>query len=114
MLFRSYEDLGLCRYGEGGRFVESGKPFLPTVDYDLDLPDRGTIPVNPSGGLIACGHPVGATGIMQAVFALWQLQGSIARHFADETLQVKNARRGLIHSHAGTGTYVTVSILEKG
>jgi acetyl-CoA C-acetyltransferase len=50
---------------------------------------------------------------MQAVFALWQLQGSIARHFGDGTLQIQNARRGAIHSHAGTGTYVTVSILER-
>jgi acetyl-CoA C-acetyltransferase len=51
---------------------------------------------------------------MQAVFALWQLQGSIEKHFGDPALQVKNARRGAIHSHAGTGTYVVVSILERG
>jgi acetyl-CoA C-acetyltransferase len=63
--------------------------------------------------LIACGHPVGATGLMQAVFALWQLQGTIKKHFGDPALQVPNARRGAIHSHAGTGTYVTVSILEQ-
>ena len=50
---------------------------------------------------------------MQAVFALWQLQGTIPRHFGDAALQVKDARRGAIHSHAGTGTYVTVSILER-
>jgi acetyl-CoA C-acetyltransferase len=47
------------------------------------------------------------------VFALWQLQGTIPRHFNDPALQVKNAKRGAIHSHAGTGTYVTVSILER-
>ena len=70
-------------------------------------------PVNPSGGLIACGHPVGATGLMQGVFALWQIQGTIASHFGDGALQVRDARRGAIHSHAGTGTYVTVSILER-
>jgi acetyl-CoA C-acetyltransferase len=63
--------------------------------------------------LIACGHPVGATGLMQAVFAIWQLQGSIAKHFGDGALQIKNARHGAIHSHAGTGTYVTVSVLER-
>jgi acetyl-CoA C-acetyltransferase len=50
---------------------------------------------------------------MQGVFAVWQLQGSIAHHFGDETLQVRDARRGAIHSHAGTGTYVTVSILKR-
>ncbi len=106
--------MGLCRYGEGGKFVDAGKPFMPNLDYGYRFPEKGKIPVNPSGGLIACGHPVGATGLMQAVFALWQLQGSIGRHFRNEQLQVKNARRGAIHSHAGTGTYVVVSILEKG
>ena len=50
---------------------------------------------------------------MQGVFALWQLQGRVKKHFKDDTLQVKNAKRGVIHSHAGTGTYVTVSILER-
>jgi acetyl-CoA C-acetyltransferase len=49
---------------------------------------------------------------MQAVFAIWQLQGTIEKHFKNPVLQIKNARRGAIHSHAGTGTYVTVSILE--
>ena len=111
---QTYEDMGLCRYGEGGKFVEAGKPFMPSVDYGYRFAEQGRIPVNPSGGLIACGHPVGATGLMQAVFALWQLQGSIEKHFDDPALQVKNARRGAIHSHAGTGTYVVVSILERG
>lgn len=110
---QTYEDLGLCRYGEGGPFAASGKAFLPDLDYGLELGPQGICPVNPSGGLIACGHPVGATGLMQAVFAIWQLQGSIKKHFQDETLQIRNARRGAIHSHAGTGTYVTVSILER-
>jgi len=105
---QTYEDLGLCRYGEGGKFIDSGAPEL-----------RGVIPVNPSGGLLACGHPVGATGLMQAVFAFWQLQGNIAKHNGgDGFLQVKprtkrRPLRGLIHSHAGTGTYVTATILER-
>ena len=110
---QTYEDMGLCRYGEGGAFAASGKAFVPGLDYGLDLPDSPTCPVNPSGGLIACGHPVGATGLMQAVFALWQLQGTINKHFGDNTLQIADARRGAIHSHAGTGTYVTVSIMAK-
>lgn len=110
---QTYEDMGLCKYGEGGTFAASGATFMPTVDYGIKLPKKTICPVNPSGGLIACGHPVGATGLMQGVFALWQLQGTIKKHFKDETLQVKNAKRGVIHSHAGTGTYVTVSILEK-
>jgi acetyl-CoA C-acetyltransferase len=113
---QTYEDLGLCRYGEGGSFVESGAPFLANVDYGLTFSGDQRwpkLPVNPSGGLLACGHPVGATGLMQAVFAFWQLQGTIGKHLGDATLQLNEAKRGLIHSHAGTGTYITVTILEK-
>ncbi|HLC59788.1 MAG TPA: thiolase domain-containing protein [archaeon] len=109
---QTYEDLGLCKYGEGYGFVEKGHPFLKNVDYGFKLPAKGTIPVNPSGGLIACGHPVGATGIMQGAFAFWQLQNSIKKHFGNDKLQIEKAKRGLIHSHAGTGSAVTVSILE--
>lgn len=109
---QTYEDLGLCRYGEGGEFAISGKAFMPNIEYGLDLKDAPVCPVNPSGGLIACGHPVGATGLMQAVFAIWQLQKTVDKHFKDETLQVAGARKGAIHSHAGTGTYVTVTVLE--
>ncbi len=115
---QTYEDLGLCRYGEGGSFVDAGHPFMPNIDYGLAFPSASLtpqdhIPVNPSGGLLACGHPVGATGLMQAVFAFWQLQGTIAKHLGDAALQLADPRRGLIHSHAGTGTYRTVSILER-
>jgi len=69
--------------------------------------------VNPSGGLIACGHPVGATGLMQAVFAFWQIQGSIRSITAART-PAKEGQSRADHSHAGTGTYVTVSIMERG
>ncbi len=110
---QTYEDLGLCRYGEGGPFAVSGQAFMPGLDYGLKLDDDPVCPVNPSGGLIACGHPVGATGLMQGVFAIWELQATIGKHFGDDTLQIADARRGAIHSHAGTGTYVTVSILER-
>jgi len=105
---QTYEDLGFCMYGDGGKWVEEGEPYV-----------GGRVPVNPSGGLIACGHPVGATGIMQGVFALWQLQGAMAEQCSDAELgydgskiQIENAKRGLIHSHAGTGTYIAVHILE--
>jgi acetyl-CoA C-acetyltransferase len=110
---QTYEDLGLCRYGEGGPFAASGRAHMPGIDYGVDLEDEPVCPVNPSGGLIACGHPVGATGLMQAVFAIWQLQSTIEKHFNDAQLQIQDAKRGAIHSHAGTGTYVTVSILER-
>jgi len=92
---------------------------LSNIDYGLKFKKGGArlkgkkIPVNPSGGLLACGHPVGATGLMQAVFALWQLQGNIKKHLGQDIIQIKDARSGLIHSHAGTGTYITVTIMER-
>ena len=110
---QTYEDIGLCRYGEGYDFVDEGYPFLDNVDYGLELKHKGEMPVNPSGGLIACGHPVGATGIMQGVFAFWQLQETIGKHFGNDRLQIRGAKRGLIHSHAGTGSSVTVTIMER-
>jgi acetyl-CoA C-acetyltransferase len=50
---------------------------------------------------------------MQGVFAFWQLQGTIGKHFGTDKLQIEHARRGLIHSHAGTGSAVTVTIMER-
>ncbi len=50
---------------------------------------------------------------MQGVFALWQLQNPIKKHFGRSELQVPNASRGAIHSLAETGTYATVTILER-
>lgn len=119
---QTVEDLALTKYGNGGPFSANGATFMPNIDYGLDFTEEvGQVAVNPSGGLIACGHPVGATGLMQAVFAFWQLQGSIPRHFQNmgmaaeksKVLQLEDPRKGAIHSHAGTGTYVTVSILER-
>lgn len=59
-----YEYLGLCRVGEGGRFVEDGNSRL-----------GGKTPVNTSGGLMRKGHPVGATGTSQIAELTWQLRG---------------------------------------
>src|SRR3989449_6516994 len=56
---QTYEDLGLCKYGEGGRFIDEGQSALD-----------GKLPVNPSGGLLARRQPVGAPGLIQAVPAV--------------------------------------------
>jgi acetyl-CoA C-acetyltransferase len=50
---------------------------------------------------------------MQMVFCFWQCQQTIARHFGDSFCQIPNVKRAAAYSHAGTGTYVTISILEK-
>lgn len=94
---QAYEDLGFCDYGQGGPLAESGV-------FDLD----GELPVNPSGGLLGRGAPVGATGIAQAIEIMLQLRGQ-----ADPRRQVTNARRGLTDTHAGTGTHCVVNIFER-
>lgn len=60
----AYENLGLCPRGEGGRWVEEGNASL-----------GGKQPVNPSGGLMSRGHPLGATGVAQLCQLSWQLRG---------------------------------------
>ncbi len=114
---QSYEDLGLRPYGRGREFIESGEAYY-----------EGRLPTNLSGGLIGTMHAVGATGIFQIAEVFWQLQGKWAQFHADpklwrrfgkkkprdfRDLQVKNARRGAAVSHAGTGSHVTVAVLEK-
>jgi len=79
-----YEDLGLCAPGEGGRLIDEGATEL-----------SGRIPVNPSGGLLAKGHPVGASGVAQVVEIVWQLRGEAGKR------QVKNPRVGLAQIMGG-------------
>ena len=114
---QTYEDIGLRPYGQGRGFIESGDAYL-----------GGRLPTNLSGGLIGTMHAVGATGIFQIVELLWQLQQKWAKFHADpamwarfgktlpediEDLQVSHARRGAAVSHAGTGSHVSMAILEK-
>ncbi len=82
----AYEDLGLCAKGEGGRMVDEGRTSL-----------GGDIPVNPSGGLLSKGHPLGATGVAQVVEIVWQLRGEAGKR------QVKGAKIGLAHNGGGIG-----------
>ena len=91
------EALGLVEKGKGGRAVEEG---LTTRD--------GRFPVNPSGGLKAKGHPVGATGVAQAVEIVKQLRGEAGDR------QIKGAKRGLTQNMGGTGGSSVVHILEAG
>jgi len=69
------------------------------------MPD-GRLPVNPSGGLTAKGHPAGATGLGQVAEVFWQLAGEIGG-----ASQV-DARVGLSHSIGGFGASVYVTVLE--
>ena len=89
------EALGLCQPGQGGCQASSGRTAL-----------GGEIPVNPSGGLKAKGHPVGATGVAQAVEITTQLRGVAGKR------QVAGARIGLTQNMGGTGASTVVHILE--
>jgi len=87
------EDLGFFKKGDGGPASMEGRTTL-----------SGEIPINTSGGLKACGHPVGATGIKQAVECVWQLRGEA------EGRQVKDAHIGLSHNVGGSGATAVVHI----
>jgi len=94
----AYEDLGLCKRGEGGRFIDEG-----LSDYG------GKVVVSPSGGLLGKGHPLGATGVAQLVEITWQLRGECGSR------QVEGAKVGLAHNGGGIGDgyepgAITVSI----
>ncbi len=86
----AYESLGLCAKGEGGRLLEEGATRL-----------GGRLPVNPSGGLLRKGHPVGATGIAQVVELAEQLQGrSGARQVAGARVALAQNGGGAIGTDA--------------
>lgn len=94
------EALGFCPEGEGGAFAESGATALD-----------GKIPVNPSGGLISRGHPIGASGLAQIHELVTQLRGEAGKR------QVKNPRIAMAENGGGTigngEAAMTIHILEK-
>ncbi len=91
----TYEGLGLCPEGKGGELIDSG-----AVTYG------GSWVVNPSGGLISKGHPLGATGLAQCTELNWQLRGE-----ADDR-QVADARIALQHN-LGLGGAAVVAVYRK-
>ena len=79
-----YENLGFCPKGEGGRFAESGATQI-----------GGKIPVNPSGGLLSRGHPIGASGQAMMHEIVTQLRGEAGER------QVQGAKNGIIENGGG-------------
>src|SRR3546814_118081 len=76
--------LGLCEDGESASFLTSGQSTF-----------GGAVVVNPSGGLLSKGHPVGCSGVAQVVELYWQLTGQAGAR------QVPNARIGMTHVTGG-------------
>jgi acetyl-CoA C-acetyltransferase len=96
----TYEDLGFCEQGKGGQFVEEGRASLD-----------GDTPVNPSGGLLSKGHPIGATGVAQIAEIFEQLRGEAG------DVQVDAPEVGMQHNigigRNATGAVSCVNILER-
>jgi acetyl-CoA C-acetyltransferase len=93
-----YEDLGWVEKGEGGQFIEDGRS-------ELD----GDIAVNPRGGLLGCGHPLGATGVSQALEIYNQFRGTV-----EPERQVPDPETGLIHNLSGSASVHSVMTLSRG
>lgn len=94
----SIEALGIAAEGEGGAFVQAGRA-------DLD----GECAVNPSGGLLSRGHPLGATGLAQVAEVVWQLRGEAgARQLADARLGVVETMGGGVAGTDGNACIVMV------
>ncbi len=91
-----YEAMGLVAPGQGARAVKEGL-----------VHKTGKLPVNPSGGLKAKGHPIGATGVSMHVLTAMQLLGQ-----APEGMQIEGAKLGGIFNMGGAAVANYVSILE--
>ncbi|MCU1455127.1 MAG: hypothetical protein JWN46_3273 [Acidimicrobiales bacterium] len=93
----SSEDLGLTEPGKGGQLVESGDTMI-----------GGRLPINPSGGLLSKGHPLGASGVAQIVEIFWQLRGDVA---AQDAARQVEFRRGLALQHNAGGKAISNSVV---
>ncbi|HUW41043.1 MAG TPA: acetyl-CoA acetyltransferase [Rectinemataceae bacterium] len=87
-------------------FFERGKSFLAVRNHETDI--DGRLPINPSGGLKAKGHPVGGTGVSQVFELVRQLRGE-----AEEGRQVKDPKYGMAVNFGGFGNNVITTILAK-
>jgi acetyl-CoA C-acetyltransferase len=93
----NYEDLGLCEPGTGWRLLLEGATTV-----------GGDIPVNLSGGLQSCGHPIGATGVRVVKEVCDQVTGRAGQR------QVQGAKRGLAHTLGGPGVLSSVMVISQG
>lgn len=90
---------------EHSGLFEKGQYKFALENGDCEI--TGSLPINPSGGLKARGHPVGATGVAQAVETVWQLRGEA------DGRQVKDAKTGLTVNFGGFGNNVVALVLRR-
>jgi acetyl-CoA C-acetyltransferase len=90
------EQVGFFEKGEGAKALDAGQTEI-----------GGALPINPSGGLKARGHPVGATGVAQIVELVWQLRGEAGER------QVKGAETGFSLNFGGFGNNVVAFVLRR-
>jgi len=100
--YQIYKALGWCTKENIQEFVRNKTTYLD-----------GDLPVNPGGGLMGYGHPVGATGIMSAIECFYQLTGMIPKKHLSSKTEVPDAEVGLVNSHAGTGTSISNFIFRR-
>jgi acetyl-CoA C-acetyltransferase len=93
-----YEAIGLCPPGAGGPFAADGRSDL-----------GGDLVVNPRGGLLGCGHPLGATGIAQAVEVCQQFA-----HQVDPSRQAPDPEWAMVHNLSGSANVHSVMIYQRG
>ncbi|KPV63471.1 MAG: acetyl-CoA acetyltransferase [Candidatus Bathyarchaeota archaeon BA1] len=92
-----YEAFGWCKKGEGGKFIEDGEPYI-----------GGRVAVNPRGGLLGCGHPLGATAILQALDILQQFRGEVP-----EGRCVDGAEIAVAHNLSGAANVHSVMVYSR-
>ncbi|TFG05439.1 MAG: hypothetical protein EU539_09285 [Promethearchaeota archaeon] len=90
------EDIGFFKKGQGAKAAHDGLTQI-----------GGKIPINPSGGLKARGHPLGATGVAQVVELVWQLRGEAGKR------QVSGANTGISCNFGGFGNNIITIIVER-
>jgi acetyl-CoA C-acetyltransferase len=92
-----YEAFGWCEKGKGGKFIEDGQSYI-----------GGKIAVNPRGGLLGCGHPLGATGILQAFDILQQFRGEVPKGRL-----VEGAKVAVAHNLSGAANVHSILVYSR-
>ena len=93
----AYEDGGMCKKGEGGKFIEEGNPYV-----------GGRLPVNTHGGLLGTGHPLGATSIAQTVEVIEQFRGEVPEE------RYVGGEWALTHNLSGNANVHSVLVFRRG